>query len=100
MAALVVGGIFGVQALSKRSDSDGECPAERCTAKGVELNDEAKTSAWIANVGIGLGLVGVVVGSFLVLTAPDKPAAAATRTTSLQPQVSAQGGGLWLRSTF
>jgi hypothetical protein len=70
IAFIGVGAVFGLRALSKRSDSDAHCPADnQCTPEGVALNDEAKTSAWIANIGVGLGLVGVGVGTYLILTA-------------------------------
>jgi hypothetical protein len=69
VAALGVGTYFGIQTFSKRSQSDKECPTDTtCTDRGAELNDDAWTSAWLADVAIGLGVVGVGVGAYLVLT--------------------------------
>jgi hypothetical protein len=74
VATAGVGSFFGVQALSKRHDSDAYCPTDTtCTARGVTLNDQAKTDAWVANIGVGVGLVGIAVGSYLLLTGDDSP---------------------------
>lgn len=43
----------------------------------VALSDRAVTSAWVANVCVGTGLVALAVGAYLVITAPkDAPRAA------------------------
>lgn len=69
IAAIGVGSYFGVRALDKRSQSDKLCPTDNtCTSEGVSLNNEAKTAAWIADVGIGVGIVGIGVGTYLLLT--------------------------------
>lgn len=73
LAAIGVGAFFGVSALSKRSDADALCPEKRCTSPAaVSLQDEAITSAWIANIAIGAGLVALGIGGYLVISAaPD-----------------------------
>jgi hypothetical protein len=69
VVALGVGTAFGIRALSKKADSDEECPTDTtCSEDGVTYNDQAKTAAWIANIGIGVGLVGIGVGTYLILT--------------------------------
>lgn len=69
VAALGVGTFFGFKALSQKKDSDAQCPTDTtCTEAGAELSDKAHTSAWIANVGIALGIAGIGVGTYLVLT--------------------------------
>jgi hypothetical protein len=69
VAALGVGAYFGFDTLSKKKDSDEECPAvDQCSRRGVELNDQAHRSAWVSNIGLGLGVVGVGVGTFLLLS--------------------------------
>ncbi|HEX5099687.1 MAG TPA: PEGA domain-containing protein [Polyangiaceae bacterium] len=68
-AALGVGAYFGVRSLSQRKESDKLCPTDTtCTDRGVELNQQALTSAWICNIGIGLGIAGVGLGTVLLLT--------------------------------
>lgn len=68
LLAIGAGGYFGIRAIGLRSDSDHECPREQCTQAGLDLNDEANSNAWIANVGIGVGLVALGVGVYLVVT--------------------------------
>jgi hypothetical protein len=98
VVSLGVGAVFGIQALSKRSQSDEHCPADKCTAEGVALNDEAKTAAWIANIGVGLGLVGIGVGTYLILSAKPKqeapPASTATRRIWFDANALPNGGRL------
>ncbi|MBI4701291.1 MAG: hypothetical protein HY744_09050 [Deltaproteobacteria bacterium] len=83
LAALGVGGFFGVRAIALRSESDDHCPTDTsCDAKGVALNDDAQVSATLANVGIGAGLVALGLGAYLVISSgsggepPVKPARA------------------------
>jgi len=69
VVALGVGTFFGFQALSKKKASDDHCPTDTtCTKEGVSLNDQANTAAWASDFGIGFGLVGVGIGTYLVLT--------------------------------
>ena len=84
-----VGSVFGVTALSKRSDSDKQCPANQCTVDGVKLNDDAKKAARVADFGIGIGLVAGAAGTFLFVTGGDsKPSSsgAATRPNTARLQ--------------
>ena len=96
-AILVAGSILGGIAVDRRKRSDAECPNEQCTQRGVDLNEQAKTFAWLADVGIGIGLVGVGAGIVLVLTAPKKPAQSAVRVV---PMLGPSGGGLGAIGTF
>ncbi|MCU0687120.1 MAG: hypothetical protein MUF34_33565 [Polyangiaceae bacterium] len=80
VAALLVGGYFGYRAIDKAGDVDKRCPESNCADAGaVSLNDEAGRAATASNIALGVGLVGIGVGAFLVLTAPPpgdrKPAA-------------------------
>jgi hypothetical protein len=108
LASMLVGGYFGYQAISKSTKADNRCPDEACSnQEGVDLSKEADTSAVVADVAMGVGLVGLGVGAYLVLTAPppaSKPAASARRATLperwLVPQVgrdhvALQFGGVW-----
>lgn len=100
-----VGSFFGVRAFGKRHDSNAQCPTDTtCTARGVSLNDDAKTAAWIADVGVGLGLVGIGVGTYLLLssggTGEKPPPATASRRLSLDASALPSGGqvtvgGMW-----
>ncbi|MBN2576164.1 MAG: PEGA domain-containing protein [Deltaproteobacteria bacterium] len=67
VASLAVGAVFGVRAITKRLDSNRHCPQDQCTQEGVDLNNQAKTAARVADVTIGVGLVGVVVAAYLLV---------------------------------
>jgi tetratricopeptide (TPR) repeat protein len=66
-AAVFAGGYFGLQALAKWQQSKEHCPNDACDETGVRLSQEANRSAWAANVGIGIGLLGVGAGVYLLL---------------------------------
>lgn len=103
LGALAVGSVFGVRALTKRRDSDAECPSGQCSQAGVDLNNQAKTAARVADVTIGVGLVAVGVATYLLLTAakgpPEQPAVAA-RGMRLAFDVGPGQAGLLLRGAW
>ncbi len=92
VVALGVGTVFGFAALSEHGSASSQCPSSTCTdAAGVSLENRARTNAWIADAGIGLGLVGVVVGAWLVLR--PEAARAPAATASFAPAVSRDAAG-------
>ena len=104
VAALAVGGVFGFRAISKRQDSDRECPQNQCTQRGVDLNNQAKTAALVADITIGAGLLAVGVATYLLLTpgpttvAP--PGTLAVRGVHLSPAVGPAAAGLQLGGSW
>lgn len=70
VAALTMGGVYGMRALSKRHDSDTFCPQDQCTQAGVDLNNQAKTAARIADVAFGIGLASAAVATYLFVRSP------------------------------
>jgi len=70
LASLAVGGVFGIRAITQMNDSDKECPKDVCSQRGVDLANRAKTSALIADITIGAGLVGVAVATYLFVRSP------------------------------
>ena len=97
VAALGVGSYFGIRTFSKRSQSDKECPTDTtCSPDGVELNNDAWTSAWVSDIAMGLGVIGVGVGAYLVLTSSGsetKPEQAGERRSELMVAAGARPGG-------
>jgi hypothetical protein len=84
IGALAVGAVYGARAISKRHDSNDQCPQNQCSPTGVELNNQAKTAARVADITIGVGLVSVAVATYLLLRSPKSeaspPAASAQET--------------------
>ncbi len=95
IAAVGVGAAFGVFALSRRSESNTDCPRAVCTRQGVDLNNQAITAAWVSDFGVGLGVIGVVAGAYLLLTGKGDapPPAVATRAVHVLPEAFVRGGG-------
>jgi hypothetical protein len=91
-----VGSYYGVHAIQLRKDSDHYC-TPGCTQQGVDLNNQAKTAAWVSNIGIGLGALGVVVGGYMLLkTPPLLPTSddGTAITLHVVPEVSPSTAGL------
>jgi hypothetical protein len=103
VAALGVGSYFGVTALSTQKDVDKECPTPKtCSTKGEDLSHDAQAAAWASNIGMGVGIVGIVVGGYLLLTAPasEKPGTARARPGPLHVSASSHGGELSFRGVW
>jgi hypothetical protein len=100
LVALGLGSFFGVAALTKRSDSDRDCPNDRCTAAGVALNNQAKTDAWIANVGIGAGLVAVGIAVYLIVTSKAPDRAGRPARTRIVPGAGPRAGWFAIAGAF
>jgi hypothetical protein len=79
---LGVGTVFGISALSKKSDLDSNCSNKKCPEDQQKTIDSAKTAGTISTVGFIVGGVGVVAGGYLLL-APSEAlnAKAALRIT-------------------
>ncbi len=100
VAALAVGGVFGVRAITQSSEAKKLCPQTSCdNPKAVETNDSAKVSAIVSDIGLGAGIVGVGVGVFLLVTAPSSPAPKPSGITAA-PWVGPGGAGVTVRSAF
>ena len=103
VVALGVGTYFGVSALSTQNKVDQECPTlQSCSPKGIDLSHDAQAAAWASNIGIGVGIVGVVVGGYLLLSAPSSAKASNARVAPGPLRVSAtrHGGELSLQGVW
>jgi hypothetical protein len=102
VAALAVGTVFGIEALQKRHDSDASCSGDTCrTQAGVNFNQDAQRFANVADVGIGVGIVGVVVGTYLVLTSgASRPVPAATARLKVLPAIGTRTSSIALSGTW
>ena len=83
VASLAVGTYFGVRALGSRSESDAGCTNGRCRdAASAGAYDDAKSFAHVADATLAIGIVGVAVGTYLLLssTTSESPPPAVART--------------------
>lgn len=87
VVGLGVGGYFGFRALDAKHKSDDACPVfddeRRCTAAGASYMDDSRKYAWFSNIGIGVGLGSLAVGTYMFVTGgntqPEAPKKAANK---------------------
>lgn len=102
-----VGSYFGLTTFSKKKESEDHCgeaigqsDPNRCTQKGLDLRDEAKSAATLSTIGFAVGAVGVGAGVVLLLSsggpAPEKSA----RGTQIVPVLGPRAGGLGVSGSF
>lgn len=90
LVGLGVGTAFGIMTLSKKSDADTFCQGDRCRQEGLDLDSEAMTSAVVSTIGFGVGLVGLGVGTYLVLT--SKSSSSTTGSLTVAPMFGGTNG--------
>jgi len=74
---VAVGSVFGLFATGKKSELVDVCSGGRCPPSAEDDIDSMNTSATISTVGFGVGLVGLGLGAYLLLTggqSEDAPA--------------------------
>jgi hypothetical protein len=101
---IATGSVFGLRAFAKKSDSDKECPNERCTALGVSLNNQAKDAATVSTVAFGVGIVAAAVATYLLLrpgsAAANPPPGTSVSALELLPELGNGSGRLCLRGVW
>lgn len=69
VAGLGVGGYFGIRALNEQKTADTGCPQDnQCTREGSLANSDAIKFANLSTVGFGVGVLGIGLGTFLLLS--------------------------------
>jgi hypothetical protein len=63
-----VGTYFGARALAERSISDTGCTRGACSAVALGAYESAGSDARVADVALGIGVVALAVGGYLLLT--------------------------------
>lgn len=98
VAAIGVGGIFGLMSMGKGSDANdpARCDANnRCDAEGLELRKDARSLGTLSTVFVVAGAALGAGGAALYLTAPkDAPRAA------FAPVIFSGGGGFSINGSF
>jgi hypothetical protein len=105
IAAVAVGAVFGVEAISKRSAAKDACPGQSCgNLLAVQENNTAKTDALASNIFVVAGLAALGGGAYIYLVAPKagSPSAAARHAgwIRLAPLVTAHTGGFLVQSVW
>jgi hypothetical protein len=111
VAALAGGTVFGILALSANGDAvcPRPCPVHDVTgANNPKLTsahqaaDRADSLAWVCDIGLGLGIVGIAAGAYLVLTSrgPRPGVELPRQTATLVPAPLPHGGAVLLEQPF
>jgi hypothetical protein len=101
VVGLTLGGVFGLKAISSAKTASKTCSGGECTDQaGVDAGKDSVASAWISNVGFGVGLLAAGATVYLVATARSAPSASATPRWQVAPVVGSTGGGLVATRTF
>jgi hypothetical protein len=70
-AAIGTGVLFALKARDVRQDVDRRCSGGGCTSQAVQLHDEARRYAVLANVSLGLGAASLATGIIVYAVAPS-----------------------------
>ena len=104
VVGLVVGSVFGAQALSKYSDSKAHCQAATpnvCSAEGIALRGSAGTAADVSTVSMIAGGVLLAGGVVLFVTAPSGDAGkSGAARIKVAPMMTSRVGGLLLQGEW
>jgi hypothetical protein len=103
-AGLIVGAVFGANAMSSWSSSKSECSASSCPShdQAVADHDHAASAATLSTVAFVAGTALVAGGLVLYLTAPssrERPSGQGAELR-LAPAAGARGGGVELQGVF
>jgi hypothetical protein len=69
VVALGVGAVFGLRASDKDEESKADCPSNCTSPEGADLNEQARSSALIANISYGVGAAALLTSAYLLFVA-------------------------------
>ncbi len=104
LAGFGVGTAFAISAASKNSTSvtiENSCVTAAECQSGKDLREQAFTAATIANVAVGVGIVGAGTAIVLALLPNHSPTPASkTKDARLVPYANGEGGGAFVIGHF
>jgi hypothetical protein len=92
-AGIAVSLVTGAMVLGKKSTVDSECTSESCSSEGADAASSGRTLSTVSTAAFVVGAVGVGVGAYLLLSAPDGAATArvGVRSRSAIPELVLEG---------
>jgi hypothetical protein len=95
IVSLGIGAAFGLRALGTYADAEHDCPSHTgCESSALDTWRSARTSAWISNVGVGVGAIACVGSAWLFFG----PSRVAPRRLGLAVTPLGSGAGITVRS--
>jgi hypothetical protein len=86
-AGVLIGGVTGILALGKDSTIKSNCPNQGCPPAFHSDLDAAKRYSTISTISFGVGLVGIGVGVWGLLSSPSAEATKPATSASVQPWI-------------
>ncbi len=87
VTALGVGAFFGIEALANRRQALNGCPTLdgelRCSTSAASVSQTSVRQAWVSDVAVGAGVLGVAAAVYLIAT--DKPKASTSPDAAPAP---------------
>jgi tetratricopeptide (TPR) repeat protein len=69
VAGVAVGAVAGIASLMSYHDASTLCPLRSgCSDAAMSARNSAESKAWVSNIAFGVGVVGVGIGSFILLS--------------------------------
>lgn len=100
LAGIAVGAVTGILALSKEHTVNGNCSGASCNPAGLDAAKSGKGLATVSDLGFGVGIAGLALGTILLLTGGSESATAAAAAQEhaqagrWQPLLTAGGSGI------
>jgi hypothetical protein len=95
VVGIILGSVYGPRTFDLRDAGNAECRTGAfdtyCTRKGIDLHEQAQTSATVSTVGFVLGAAGIGAGAVLVVMALKSPPT--TNRAWVLPQVGPSNAG-------
>ncbi len=99
--ALAASGVFGLRARGQWRDAQPFCNADdACSADGLALIDDARSSARLANIFGAVGLTACAAGAVIWLTKPSLRDSEAPSATSVAPAIGHRSAGVVVTRQF
>jgi hypothetical protein len=99
-AGIAVGGVTGALALGQKSTVDANCEAHVCNHDGKVAADRLQSYATVSTIGFGVGLVGLAVGTGLLLSGPSHAEATSRHPVGAYLAASSSGGLAGVRGAW
>ena len=101
VAAAATGGVFGYLALQSNDDAKSQCRTRvNCSKSALDAVDRRNQQAMFANIGIGVGIVGVGTAVVWLLVGGPKSRDADSSSLTIRPSVGTDAAALWATGKF
>lgn len=99
VAAGAAGGLFGYLAMQSNDDAKSQCPTrQNCSKSALDAVNRRNQQAMFANIGVGVGIVGV--GTAVVWLLVGGPSHDDSASLTIRPSVGSDAAVLWATGKF